>query len=174
MVVFGSQLYLNPMFRKLFGTSKSKLQADEIRIVLPEEHITLMKWKQDGLPCIGALNDSLKDFAHKNVFQWHLSVTINFQAFADKGMPTQAEQDLVDPFCDKLDQTIKAGGNALFLVRETWHQTRRMVWRVYDPEIPHKFLQSLITTKNHPRPFDYRMEQDMDWEHAAWYFQQLK
>ncbi|MEM8489082.1 MAG: DUF695 domain-containing protein [Bacteroidota bacterium] len=163
------------MLRNFFGRGrKRKLKEDEVRVVLPEEHFTLMKWKQDGLPCVGSLNDSLRDFAHKRIFSWQLSVTIDFQHLAENGMPTQAEQDLVDPFCEVLDAEIKAGGNALFLVRETWNKTRRMVWRVYDPEISHKYLQSLISSKNHPRPFDYKMEQDPSWEQTTWYFSQLK
>lgn len=53
----------------------------------------------------------------------------------ENGMPSEYERTIVDPFCKKLDEEVKAGGNALFLVRETWNKTRRLVWMVYDPEI---------------------------------------
>ncbi len=161
--------------RNFFSRSRNKkLKSDEVRIVLPPEHFTVMKWKQDGLPCVGTLNSGLQDFPHKKIFAWHLSVMIDFRELADNGMPTQEEQMIVDPFCDQLDETIKAGGNAVFLVRETWNKTRRMMWQVYDPERAHAFLQSLIATKNHPRPFDYQMEQDPAWTKSNWYFDQLK
>jgi hypothetical protein len=78
-------------------------------------------------------------------------------------MPSQEERDIVDPFCDKLDEEIKAGGNALFLVRETWNKTRRLVWRVYDPDIAQEHLQYIVDNHRHPRPFDWHMEQDMEW-----------
>ncbi|WP_207389234.1 DUF695 domain-containing protein [Marinobacter halodurans] len=133
-----------------------------------------MEWKEDGLPCIGMLNSALKDFQHKNIFGWHLSVIIDFEELIENGMPSEEERDIVDPFCDQLDEEIKAGGNALFLVRETWNKTRRLVWRVYDPEIAHQHLQYIADYHRYPRPFDWRMEQDLEWDQAAWYFEQLK
>jgi hypothetical protein len=79
-------------------------------------------------------------------------------------MPSQEETDIVDPFCAQLDEEIKAGGNALFLVRETWNKTRRLVWMVYDAEVAHQHLQYIIDNHRHPRPFVYRMEVDSEWK----------
>jgi hypothetical protein len=163
------------MLRKLFGKSKTRdLKENEVRIVLPEESYTLMDWKEDGLPCVAMLNSALIDFEHKKIFSWHLSVIIDFEDLIDNGMPSEEEREIVDPFCDKLDEEIKAGGNALFLIRETWNKTRRLVWRVYDPEIANQHLQYIIEHHKHPRPFDYRMEQDVSWEQADRYFNLLK
>jgi len=88
-------------------------------------------------------------------------------------MPSEEEREIVDPFCDQLDEDIKAGGNALFLVRETWNKTRRLVWRVYDPDIAHKHLQYIVDYQKHPRPFDWHMAQDLEWKQAKWYFEQI-
>ena len=88
-------------------------------------------------------------------------------------MPSEEERQIVEPFCDKLDEDIKSGGNALFFVRETWNKTRRLVWRVYDPEIAHAHLQHIIDNQKHPSPFDWHMEQDLEWKQAKWYFEQL-
>ncbi|HIK73139.1 MAG TPA: DUF695 domain-containing protein [Alcanivorax sp.] len=163
------------MPRKLFGRKKEEpLKENEVRVVLPEESYTLMEWKEDGLPCIGMLNSALSDFEHKQVFGWHLSVIIDFEETVENEMPSEEEREIVDPFCDKLDEEIKAGGNALFLIRETWNRTRRLVWRVYDPEIAHHHLQYLVDHHRHPRPFDWRMEQDVEWDQAEWYFKQLR
>lgn len=163
------------MLGKLFGRKKEELlKKDEVRVVLPEESYTLLEWKEEGLPCIGMLNSALKDFQHKNIFGWHLSVIIDFDELIEKGMPSEDEREIVDPFCDQLDEEIKAGGNALFLVRETWNKTRRLVWRVYDPEIAHQHLQHIVDHHRHPRPFDWHMEQDTEWDQAAWYFKQLE
>ena len=163
------------MLGKLFGRKKEEpLKENEVRVVLPEESYTLMEWKEDSLPCIGMLNSALSDFEHKQIFGWHLSVIIDFEETVENGMPSEEEREIVDPFCDKLDEEIKAGGNALFLVRETWNKTRRLVWRVYDPEIAHQHLQYLVDHHRHPRPFDWRMEQDVEWDQAEWYFKQLR
>jgi hypothetical protein len=163
------------VLEKLIGKSKEReLKENEVRMVLPEESYTLLEWKQDGLPCIGMLNSALKDFEHKYIFSWHLSVINDFENIVDNGMPSREEREIVDPFCDQLDEEIKAGGNALFLVRETWNKTRRLVWRVYDPEIANQHLHYIIEHHKHPRPFDYRMEQDIEWKEAEWYFNQLR
>ncbi|HHF3180601.1 TPA: DUF695 domain-containing protein [Vibrio alginolyticus] len=116
------------MFGKIFGSNKDKaLKENEVRIVLPEESYTLLEWKKDDLPCVGMLNSGLIGFEHLEIFGWHLSVIIDFDDLAEHGMPSEDEQAIVDPFCDQLDEEIKAGGNALFLVRETWNNTRRIV-----------------------------------------------
>lgn len=158
------------MLGKLFGKKKEEeLHENEIRIVLPEESYTLIEYKEDNLPCIAMVNSGLLEFEHKETFPWHLSVIIDFEETIDKGMPSEHEREIVDPFCDKLDEDIKAGGNALFLVRETWNKTRRLVWMVYDPEIANQHLQYLIENHQHPRPFDYRMEEDIEWKQPEWY-----
>jgi len=89
-------------------------------------------------------------------------------------MPSDEERAIVEPFCDKLDEEIKAGGNALFLVRETWNKTRRLVWRVYDPEIANQHLQFILDHKQYPRQLDYHMEQDVEWVQAKWYLDQME
>lgn len=163
------------MLGKLFGKKKDDdLKENEVRIVLPEESYTLIEYKQDDLPCIAAVNSGLLDFDHKEIFRWHLSVIIDFEDIVENGMPSEEERDIVDPFCDKLDEEIKAGGNALFLVRETWNKTRRLVWMVYDPEIAHQYLQYIIEYHKHPRPFDYRMEEDSEWKQPEWYLRALR
>lgn len=161
------------MLKKLFGI-KEKLKENEIRVVLPEEQYVVGEWKEEDLPCVAVLNSALKEFEPKEIFSWHLSLVIDFEDLIEKGMPSQEERDVVDPFCDKLDEEIKAGGNALFLVRETWNATRRMVWRVYDPEIAHQHLQYIVDHHRHPRPFDWHMEQDIKWEKAKCYLDQVK
>lgn len=164
------------MLGKLFGKNKDeKLKENEVRVILPEESYTLIEYMNEDLPCIAAINSGLKNFDHQNIFSWHLSVIIDFDddGIIDNGMPSEEERAIVDPFCDKLDEEIKAGGNALFLVRETWNKTRRLVWMVYDPEIANDHLQYIIEHHRHPRPFDYRMEQDINWEQPEWYLKSI-
>ena len=148
-------------------------KENEIRVILPEEEYGILEWTQDELPCVAVLNSALKNFEPKAIFSWHLSLIIDFEDLIENGMPSQEERDIVDPFCEKLDEEIKAGGNALFLIRETWNKTRRLVWRVYDPEIAHDHLQYILKNHRYPRQFDYHMKQDMQWEEAKWYFEQI-
>ncbi|MEM6583028.1 MAG: DUF695 domain-containing protein [Pseudomonadota bacterium] len=145
------------------------LNENEVRIVLPEETYVLIKFEEDELPCIAMINSGLVGFDHKEIFCWHLSVIVDFEDVLDQGMPSDEESAIVDPFCRQLDEEIKAGGNALFLARETWNRTRRMVWMVYDPEIAHQHLQYIIEHHRYPRPFDYHMKEDREWKQAEWY-----
>ncbi len=140
---------------------------------IPEENYAVLEWEKEGLPLVAMLNIALRDFEPKAAFGWHLSVIIDFEDLVEKGMPSKRERAVLEPFCDMLDDEIKVGGNALFLVRETWNKTRRMVWRVRDPEIAHHHLQRIIEYKLHPRNFDYHMEQDVAWEQARRYLEQV-
>jgi len=163
------------MLGKWFGNTKDlDLKEDEVRIILPEEKFTLIQYKENELPCVAAINASLVDFEHKNIFCWHLSVIIDFDEVVENGMPSDEEREVVDPFCESLDEDIKAGGNALFLVRETWNRTRRLVWMVYDPEIANQHLNYLIEYYKHPRPFDYHMKEDREWSQASWYLSAVR
>ena len=138
------------------------MDDNEVRVVIPVEEFGILEWQDEGLPCICVLNSALRGFEPKRVFSWHLSVIIDFEEFNDRGLPPREERGIVDPFCDKLNEEIKAGGNALFLLRETWNGTRRMVWRVYDPEIADSHLKYLLEYHQYPRPIDYHMTQDME------------
>jgi len=158
------------MLRKQFGErSKERVNEGVVRVVLPEETYTLIEYKQEDLPCIAAINSGLVDFKHRDIFPWHLSVIIDFEDVVEQGMPSVEEREVVDPFCDQLDEDTKAGGNALFLVRETWNMTRRLVWMVHNPEIADMHLKYIIEHTKYPREFDYRMESDVDWKQAKWY-----
>ncbi len=159
------------MFKNWF---KKKLASDEVRVVLPEEELTLLRWTVENLPCVGMLNSALKDFDAKNIFPWHLSVELVLEDLIENKMPSEEERVLIDPFCDEIIETIKAKGNALFFIRETWNGTRLLVWRVYDPEIANGILKQLIKDKSHPRPIEFKMEHDPAWEKADWDFEQLE
>jgi hypothetical protein len=161
------------MLKKLFR-KRDSIKENQVRIVLPEESYTLLEWEEETLPKICMLNTALQRFEHPKIFGWHLSLIIDFQELIANGMPSQEEREIVDPFCDQLDVEIKAGGNALFLARETWNKTRRLVWRVYDPEIAHQHLQFIVDHHRHPRPFDWHMKQDLDWNEPNWYFNIIK
>lgn len=147
---------------------------DKVRIVLPDEKFTIIEYKQNNLPCIAAVNAGLLDFQHREIFRWHLSVIIDFEEIVENGMPSKEERQVVDLFCDALNEAIKAGGNALFLIRETWNQTRRLVWMVYDPEIANLHLQYIIENNKHPRQFDYQMQEDFDWQKSVWYLNSVR
>lgn len=144
----------------------------EFQVNIPEEDYSILQYTREGLPGIAVVNKALCDFEPKDIFAWHLSVIIDFEDLTEQGMPSRAEQTVVDPFCEQVDELVKGAPgmpNALFLARMTWNSTRQMVWRVYNPEIAYKVLQELIDSSNYPRQFDFRMEEDPEWKFAKWH-----
>ena len=143
------------------------------RITLPEEDFILLEYKYENLPCICLLNKPLGSFEPRDIFVWHLSLIIDFDETIENGMPSKKERVVVDAFCERLNSIIKSNGNAIFLLRETWNDTRRLVWRVYDAEIANDQIQKIIKNQDFPRDFDYNMKQDLEWAQVDWYFKQL-
>jgi hypothetical protein len=143
------------------------------RVIIPEENYQLIEFRQEDLPGIGVINEALCDFEPKVVFAWHLSLMIDFEDLIENGMPSKAEREVVDPFGDSLDAVFKGDDpekpNALFLARITWNRTRELIFRVYDPKPPHEYLSRMIAEKNHPRQFDYRIDDDPEWKLAQWH-----
>jgi hypothetical protein len=150
----------------------------EFRVVIPTENYQIVEFRQESLPGIMVLNKALKDFEPKEVFEWHLSVLISFRDLIENGMPSIKEREVVDPYGDLLDSVFKGDDpkkpNALFLARITWNKTRELIYRVFDPEPIHQFLQQQIKDRKHPREFDYRIDPDKDWKLAKWHLGTLK
>ncbi|MFG1495863.1 DUF695 domain-containing protein [Saccharospirillum sp. HFRX-1] len=165
------------MLKKLLKKfSEPKKEGTEVRLILPQETFTVANYRREGLPGVAVINTGLMDFDHQGVFCWHLSLIIDFDEseIIDNGMPSIQEREIVEAFADKLNKEIKAGGNALFLARETWNKTRRLVWMVYDPDIAHEHLQHLIEHHQYPRYFDYQMKMDNEWQQPNWYFDWIR
>ena len=103
---------------------------------------------------------------------------LDFEDLIEKGMPSIQEREVIDPFGDHLDSLIKGPDldkpNALFLARITWNETRELIWRVFDPEPANQTLQDIISRDESPRPFDYKMEHDPEWELAKWHLTKWK
>jgi len=139
------------------------------RVVVPKEAHTLIRFRQRDLPGFATVNSALKEFEPKIAFSWHLSVLINCVQLVEDQLPSTNEQHLLYEFEDKLDPLIKAEGNALFLARVTHDAQREIIWRVHDPEAANSVLQGILHTKDYPREFEYRMDEDPTWEKAVWY-----
>ena len=136
-----------------------------------EENHVLVEFNQDDLPGFATVDVSLRDFTHKDQYNWHLSVLVLYNDLIDNKLPSTAEQELLYEFEDSLNSEFSIHKNTLFFARVTWNEQRELMWRVIDPELPNDVLRSIIEFKSHPRPFDFRIDDDPTWEKAAWYFQ---
>ncbi len=145
---------------------------EEIKILIPEENYQILEFNQDNLPGVAVVNSALKDENLKKVFSWNCSILIDFDETAENGMPTNEELNIISQFDDFLDENIKGDlerPNALFFARVTWNSTLQLIWKVFDPEIVNNFLSQIIEDKSYPRYFDYRIEEDENWETTKWY-----
>lgn len=151
------------------------MDTQEYKVLIPEESYSLYEFQDNNLPGIAILNTSLKDFEPHEVFDWHLSLILDLVNVDGSGLPDLDEQEELNLIEDKLDSLIKGDNldkpNALFFARITWDKTRQLIWRVCDPKIANITLQDIIANKKYTRDFDYRMEQDLNWEHVRCYFQ---
>lgn len=145
----------------------------EYRVVFPEEQFQIVEFRQDDLPGVAVINQSLVAFEPKIVFAWHLSMMLHFEDLIQNGMPSRLERERVEPWEETIDQSFKGEHpekpNALFLARITWNGTRELIYRIYDPEIVNQVLVRIIESKSQPRPFDYRMEHDPEWTQVKWH-----
>lgn len=150
----------------------------EFKVIVPEEYYSILEFKQEELPGVAVVNTALRDFEPKEVFSWHLSLMVDLEDLVENGMPSPEEQEIVEEFGDSLDLIIKGEDtekpNALFLARITWNGTRELIWRVFDPEIANDSLQQIIKEGNAIRQFDYKMEDDEEWNLTEWHLKEYK
>ena len=145
----------------------------DYRVIIPDDYYDLVRFRQEELPGVGVINSALREFEPKVVFAWHFSLMVHFEDLLEEGMPTKAETELLKPWENKVDSALKGDApekpNALFLARITWNATRELIYRVYDPEPANDYVTRLIDEKDHPRPFDYRIDPDEKWALADWH-----
>lgn len=145
----------------------------EFKVMIPDEDYQILNFTQKELPGVAVINSALKTFEPKEVFSWHLSIMIDLKDLIENGMPSRTEEAIVYEYGMLLDENIKGQDkkkpNALFLARITWNKTRELIWRVFDPEIANTFLQQIISKNSSPRPFDFRIDPDDNWELAKWH-----
>ncbi|NRA41588.1 MAG: DUF695 domain-containing protein [Pseudomonadales bacterium] len=140
--------------------------TETVSVVLPQEKLSFIEFSQDDKPGVMMVNAAVKDFEHKTPFAWHLSVLILCQQTVKDNMPSQAEQQLLVEFEERLDKQLRAEGNALYLASITQDGQREVIWRVYNPEKANDFLHHIIDSEDHPRPFEFTLEQDITWAKA--------
>lgn len=145
----------------------------EYKILIPDEYYDLLDFTHEDLPGVAVINSALRDFEPKEVFGWHLSLTIDLVDLVENGMPSKTEQEIIDKYGDILDDNIKGPDkdrpNGLFLARITLNKTRELIWRLNDPEIADKYLKQIITDNSSPRQFEYTIQSDDEWELTKWH-----
>ena len=68
---------------------------------------------------------------------------------------------------------IRANGNGLFFARVTHDALREIIWRVHDPEPANSVLHGILQARDYPREFEYRIDEDRNWEKTRWYLDKV-
>lgn len=156
---------------------QGKNMGEKIRIQVPEDHYTLFDVMRAEKPEVLVVNDALRTFQHRDVFPWHLRITIEAKDLIENGMPSPDESKLLFAIGDEIEEAVLAGRtehdsrNAVFLARSTWNGIRELDYQVHNPKITHQVLQQLLSSKKCERPWEYRMQADADWHVAQKMFQ---
>lgn len=137
--------------------------------IIPMEVHTLLEFRQRDRPGFANVNTALRGFEPRVAFSWHLSVLICCDDLVEHRLPSADEQKVLYEFEDRLASFITVGGNALFLARVTHDARREIIWRVHEPGVLHSALNEILASKNYPREFEYRIENDPEWRKTEWY-----
>jgi len=148
----------------------------EVNITIPDESYTVVQYQNNGLPAIATINEPILKFEAKEVFSYELFITIDFKEPNNVGMPSEKESKEIDDFVDVLESKLVGflnKPNVLIVAWVSWDGKRDLFFRVHDPEIAHKYLQSIIETEGIPK-FDYIMRPDKKWKSIKWISKLLK
>lgn len=134
--------------------------------MIPKPYYTLINTSIGSDPAVVVVNSALRTFQDREAFPWHLRISIECKFLAALGMPTSEEVDALNHLEEIIATPIQEKGNAIFLARVTARGQRLLIYRVHDPEVANESLQSLISSAEQVREWDYQMEQDSGWNLA--------
>jgi Family of unknown function (DUF695) len=130
----------------------------------------VLEFEQRNLPGVAIVNSMLGNSLAKEGYSWHLSVLIQCSDLVDNRLPSPAEQSVLCALEESIQSVLAQYDNAVFLARVTHDGLRELIWRVKNPKVSNDTLQNLIKEKL-VRPIDYRIDEDPNWDKAAWYLE---
>lgn len=144
--------------------------------MLPDESLVVADMRIDGNPFVGVINVGLKEFHHKDVFGWYLSIIIDYDNLIGDGMPEEEDTAKMQTFSDTLTDRLSGNPihpNAIFLGRVTGNGYSEIMWYVNNPDIADLLIRNLIDSKEYPFEFDYEMTYDPEWNEADYWLKNL-
>jgi hypothetical protein len=145
----------------------------DVKVIIPDDFFSVIEFRQEEHIGIATVNSALRQFKGKEVFPWHLSIFFELKSIDSAGLPSEMEADVIDHLEEILNKEMKGKDilkpNALFLARIDWNGTTEFIWRLHDPQHPYDYLKGLLDNKSYKRPFDFRIDEDINWELAEWH-----
>jgi hypothetical protein len=134
--------------------------------MIPKPHYTLINTSIGNDPAIVVVNSALRTFKNREIFPWHLRISIDCKLLGAQRMPTSEELDALNCLEEIISIPLQKKKNAIFLARVTARGQRILLYRVHNPEIANEVLQTVISHPKQVREWDYQMENDSGWELA--------
>ncbi|MEM9928752.1 MAG: DUF695 domain-containing protein [Bacteroidota bacterium] len=165
--------YARSFLKRLKGITLKHTATKKLRVFIPEEDIRFFRFVQEDQLGKGEVNKSLVNFEPKEVFRWHCSLMFKLNETDQDGLPTELEETVIDAIQIRYEKIIVGDNiekpNALFLARLAWNETVELIWRVYRPEHIHEVLTKILEEDDFLRPFDYRIDDDVEWSLVKWH-----
>ena len=152
----------------------------KVNITLPGESFAFLESRdnEDGSLALMVINSALKDFKDdvllKKVFGWYCSVVFDYYDVDDSLWPSSEELSFMQQYVDEFDRAIKGDPdhpNALFVAKITHNGTCQVIWMLNNPNLASDYLDGVIAENNQKREFDYRIEQDRNWDSIGYFLQ---
>ncbi len=148
----------------------------DIKVVIPDETLTVIEFRQDQHRGLAEINTALRDFKPKEVFSWHLSLLFEIHDTDKEGLLSSHEEEAINKLKAQFDKKFRGQDltkpNALFLAIIEWNATVELIWRVYNPEPIYSYLNRLLESKNYDYSFNFRIDNDPSWKLAEWHLKE--
>lgn len=150
------------------------ISGKEYTVYIPKDSFSVGNVTIKGTPYVFSFNVNILKMEPKPLFRWFLSLAVKIDNPTDEGMPQSDNSENILDFCDYLDKFVKKNlnhPNAVYLGRLTGDGQIQIMWYVYDAELAHKDLQSIINSTEYA--FNYEMRQDVEWKEAQYWIDPL-
>ncbi len=153
------------------------MDQSTVEVSLPAPSFIMFEATRNGLAEFIVVNEALLSFVDTATFPWHLLVTLKAQELLDTGMPTAAEEEQLTRISDEIGEfvlstcTATGAQNAQFLASTTGNGVRQLMFYVHDAASMNSAIQYLVASHPWARVWEYRMEEDAQWQKGAHMFQ---
>jgi len=135
-------------------------------IEVPAPYYTLIETTKGSDPAIVVVNSALRTFAARKNYSWHLKITIDCKTLGANGMPTTEESEVLVQLEEEITRLLAINENSIFLARITCRGSRDLKYRIRNPRPANDALEELSSITPPTREWEYRIEQDIDWNLA--------
>jgi hypothetical protein len=149
------------MLKTLFGK-----KTDER---FPEDEFVIAQAERNGLPVIATINRAYRRYPHAADYPWHVEIVVTMQDTTDKGLPTNAEADVLNALEDSIEEGLKAAGGTHYIARQTWNNIRMLDYYVEDGPSAEAVLKAFQASAP-KRSLQFKVQRDDAWQECAGFF----